>query len=245
MREKQREGIGVVVYLWIALIMRIEWGLARCYYASWQGVCVSVFVCVHTIIMCIYNPKWPGHVGRDLPPPRAQSVGCKVTGETQVHGHRHCRCQVCWGGNCQCGRPAAGGSERETWRGKWEASGGDCLPEGPAQYLRVVVYPIPLCPLAPLRIPLIVCLFCPLSFFCPTLAPVHAHFQFPTFFTVFSLTTRCISISLPGSHWAFTERLHYNLIPQHVYSRRDPQSHVCLSFLSPDSIQREPTMYVH
>lgn len=48
-------------------------------------------------------------------PPQAQSAGCKVTGETQVHRHRHCRCQVCWGGNCQCGRPAASG-ERETWR---------------------------------------------------------------------------------------------------------------------------------
>jgi len=44
MRQKQRGGIGVVVYHWIALLMRMEWGQARCYYASWQGVCICVCV---------------------------------------------------------------------------------------------------------------------------------------------------------------------------------------------------------
>lgn len=143
MWEKQRGRIGVVVYHCGAVNCsdnedRIGAGmLLLCFLAG--CLCLSVFVCVH------YNHVHTilsGHVGRELspsPPPTlssARSVGCKVTGKTQEHRHRHCRCQVCWGGNCQCGGPAASVLEDRGLERKWGAGSGEvCLPRGPAQYL--------------------------------------------------------------------------------------------------------------
>lgn len=104
-RENQKKRIGVVVYHWI-LIMRIEWGghsvimlLGRMFVSG------SVFVCACTIIMCIHSPKWPSHAGRELTPPLAFSIGCKVTGKT--HAHRRSCCQVCWEGSVAGHRPEA------------------------------------------------------------------------------------------------------------------------------------------
>lgn len=97
------------------------------------------------------KPCWK----RAYPPP-AKSAGCKVTGKTQEHRHRHCRCQVCWGGNCQCGRPAASGRAGEKMRSSlwWSL-----FARGASSISAVAVYPIPLCPPAPLCILLIVLLF--------------------------------------------------------------------------------------
>lgn len=117
----------------------------------------------------------------------------------------------------------------------------------------VVVYPIPLRPFAALGILFLQFRSLPLL---PTLlvllAPVDAHFQFFPFVSVFlwlltaSLSSPSLVLILSGSHWAFTDSLqhHHSVIPQQVYFRRDQQSHVCLSSVSPDSILIEPWMYV-
>jgi len=112
---KNWDGIGGVVYDWIVLIMKIEWGgwHTAIMHLGWVFVSLSVFVCmlsnhVHTVL------SGQAMLEESLP---ASSEEHWLWGNWQnTSRHRQCRCQVCWGGNCHCGRPEARSLESESWR---------------------------------------------------------------------------------------------------------------------------------
>lgn len=134
-------------------------------------------------------------------PPRppslpARSVGYNVTGKTQVHRHRRCRCQVCRGGNCQCCRPAARGLERESLRENEEQPLVEfvCL-RGQLNIWRCCLSDSPLPPRTTLysSYSFTLCLFRPAPLV--LLALVHVHFQFSPFFCLLSNCSLLLSFS--------------------------------------------------
>lgn len=174
------------------------------------------------------------------------SVGCKVTGQVRVRRHGHYRCQVCWGGNCQWGRPAASGAERDSAGEKMRSSLWWSLSAwgGRLNIWRRLFMWFPLVPFAQLcillTVPLSACFAC-----CLCLTPAHVRFPLPSIFPhCFSNYSRHLSLcplplvlGLPPSHQAFTQKLqkHHSLIPQQFSSNRHQETCVYLLCLLTDS----------
>lgn len=154
---------------------------------------------------------------------------------------------MCWGGNCQCGKPAASGLERESWRENEEQPLVESVcPRGQLNIGVCCLSNSPLSPCTSLYSPYTFCSLPLLPTVFVLLAPVHAHFQFSPFFCLLSNYCPALGPTLPGSHLSF----HWEaaalpqVSPQQVYPRRDQQSHLRLAFLCPQQHPIEPWMYV-